>query len=77
MQNVDNVNESIAKILETEGPEGHPLRRAARKKARMRWKKLADVTRGAAFFRVSSDRRCCQNHSTQVVVLFSDWYFYY
>jgi len=49
--NVDNVNESIAKILETEGPEGHPLRRAARKKARQRWKKLAGVTRGAAFFR--------------------------
>ena len=36
----------------TEGPEGHPLRKAARQKARMRWKKLGDVIRGAAFFKV-------------------------
>jgi len=51
-QHVDNVNKEIAYILETEGPEGHPLRKAARLKARLRWKKLGDVIRGAAFFKV-------------------------
>ena len=42
----------------TEGPEGHPLRKAARQKARMRWKKLGDVIRGAAFFKVSIYADC-------------------
>ncbi|XP_067930595.1 guanylate cyclase soluble subunit beta-2-like [Watersipora subatra] len=54
--NVEEVNEEIAHILMTEGPEGHPLRKAARQKARMRWKKLGDVIRGAAFFKYLASR---------------------
>jgi len=44
--------EKIAYILATEGPDGHPIRKEAKDKAKRRWRKLADVLKGAAFFKV-------------------------
>ena len=70
LQHVEEVNEKIANILMTEGPDGHPLRREAKETARKRWKKLAAVIKGAALFKVtrySSSLLVTPRHSSSLL----------